>query len=76
MSKRYTITRYLEEYFEPGSAPSRSTVIRLLDRGDLPGEKIGKVWYVMPDKSANDQGLDDLITEFDKEAVQYVDGAA
>lgn len=49
--KRVTVTVYINEYFEPGSRPTHSTVIRWVNKKQLAGEKIGGTWYIYPDKT-------------------------
>ena len=42
------ISRYQRECFE-GAPPDRRTIIAMIDRGELYGEKRG-IWYVDPDR--------------------------
>ncbi|MGB0662828.1 MAG: DNA-binding protein [Pontibacterium sp.] len=44
--KLMKVSAYRNKYFEEGSAPSRSTVRRWIDNGELPGEVIGGNYYV------------------------------
>lgn len=74
--KRQSITQYIRANFEEGSQPSRSTVIRWLEKGDILGVKIGRKWFVYCENPSGDQGLADLFDEFDKEAANYADGQA
>ena len=41
-----TIETFRKTRFAPGSAPDPRTLRKLLERGDLPGRRVGKVWYV------------------------------
>lgn len=74
--KRQTITQYIRANYEPGSEPSRATVIRWIKDGRLKGFQAGAggPWYVTGENFTGDQGLADLFDEFDQEAAQYVDG--
>ena len=46
MKKLMKVSQYQELYFTEGSAPAASTIRRQIDNGDLPGERIGKCYYV------------------------------
>ncbi|WP_020682335.1 DNA-binding protein [Marinobacterium rhizophilum] len=39
-------SKYRENFFCDGSKPALSTIRRWIDNGDLPGERIGGVYYV------------------------------
>lgn len=41
-TKRVTITAFLRDYFEEGSAPTRRTVLNWIRDGIIQGEQIGK----------------------------------
>ena len=41
-----TIEKFQKRYFEAGSEPCARTVRRGIERGDIPGRKIGGTWYV------------------------------
>lgn len=43
-------TKFRTEHFAPGSEPSINTVKKLIDVGELPGRKIGTIYYVDLDK--------------------------
>lgn len=43
-------TKFRTEHFAPGSEPSINTVKKLIDEGELPGRKIGTIYYVDLDK--------------------------
>lgn len=72
--KRQTITQYIRANFEPGSEPSRATVIRWLESGQLNGVKIGGKWYVSGENVSDDHGLAELLDDFDREAANYGHG--
>lgn len=40
------ISKFREEHFEKGSAPSAKTVIKCINEGSLPGRKIGGDYYI------------------------------
>ena len=48
MSKKRLMktAEYADRYFCEGSKPAASTIRRWIENGDLPGERIGKVYYV------------------------------
>ena len=74
-AKRVKITAYQRDYFEEGSAPMRSTVIRWIKTGKVVGEQIGRTWYVYPDlKPTLDQEFADVFAKFDEEALNYGNG--
>jgi len=76
MKKRYTITEYMRQFFEAESKPTRATIIRRLNNGQLSGVKEGGTWYVTPEKNTENQELNTLFAEFDKKAAQYGNGKA
>lgn len=39
-------TRFREDYFAKGSEPSMNTIKKLIDEGELPGQKMGSIYYV------------------------------
>jgi hypothetical protein len=39
-------SQFARQYFTEGSRPSRSTLARWIERGDLPGRRIGSNHYV------------------------------
>lgn len=43
-------TKFRLEYFDKGSEPDIKTVKRLIDDGELPGKRIGTIYYVDLDK--------------------------
>jgi 3-hydroxyacyl-CoA dehydrogenase len=43
------VKEYRKKYFSPESAPDPRTVISRIRRGDLIGEKEGRIWYIYPD---------------------------
>lgn len=88
-TKRVTITAFLRDYFEEGSAPTRRTVLNWIRDGIIQGEQIGKPgkdgkrggqWYVFPDSFNQAKPVDpkraSLIAEFEKEADNHAHGQA
>lgn len=64
-TKLVTITNYRRDFFAPGSAPDRRTVIARIRRGDLVGEQQGRTWYVAPDLKPSKAGaVERLIAKF------------
>lgn len=47
MNQLMRISEY-QNGFTPASRPDRRTVIRRIQRGELPGRRIGGTWYVDP----------------------------
>lgn len=43
-------TKFRTEHFAPGSEPSMNTLKKLIDEGELPGRKMGSIYYVDLDK--------------------------
>jgi hypothetical protein len=43
-------TKFRKEYFKPGSEPDMKTLKKLIDEGDLPGQKWGSIYYIDLDK--------------------------
>ncbi len=43
-------TKFRTEYFAKGSEPDMKTLKRCIDEGDLPGRRIGTIYYVDLDK--------------------------
>jgi len=41
-----SIPKFQRRYFEPGSEPCARTVRRGIERGDIPGRKVGGQWFV------------------------------
>lgn len=65
---RVKVSEYRRTYFAPGSSPDPRTVIARIKRGEILGEREGKLWYVYPHlKPSADQRLNRLIAEFDEE---------
>lgn len=54
-----SIPRFLKQYFEPGSEPCARTVRRGIERGDIPGRKVGGQWFV--DLHLFESGNDPLV---------------
>lgn len=44
-----TTRHFAERYFVEGSRPSRSTLRRWIEMGQLPGKRVGDVYYVDED---------------------------
>lgn len=64
------VSEYRRECFASGSAPDARTVIARIQRGNLIGEREGRLWYVYPDqKPSKDQRINRVISEFDRELV-------
>lgn len=57
---RVTVQEYLQRNFSPQSAPSALTIRRMIQRGELPGEKFGNRYYVF-EESTGDSLVDDII---------------
>lgn len=73
--KKQTISQYQASQFEPGSAPSRATVIRWLEKGQLAGEKIGGRWYVDAEQFDDydaEGSLESVITDFEEKAERWL----
>lgn len=43
-------TQFRTRYFEKGSEPDMKTVKRLIDDGELPGQRFGTIYYVDLDR--------------------------
>lgn len=43
-------TKFRIEYFHPGSEPDMKTLKRFIDDGELPGRKIGTIYYIDLDR--------------------------
>jgi hypothetical protein len=43
-------TKFRTEYFHPGSEPDMKTLKRFIDDGELPGRKIGTIYYIDLDR--------------------------
>ncbi len=44
--KYISITQYLKIRFASSKPPMRSTIIRWIENGDIPGRQFGKKWFV------------------------------
>ena len=40
------ISQYIKREFAPGSEPDPRTIISAIQRGEIPGQKIGGQWFV------------------------------
>lgn len=60
---RQTIAAYLAAHYAPGSAPSRSTIIRRIRSGELRGVKDGQ-WYVLVGSARPDPRISELARQF------------
>lgn len=70
LRRKMKVSEYRRKYFAPGSAPDQRTVIERIKRGDLIGEREGRLWYVHPDqKPSREQHINRVISEFDREVV-------
>lgn len=68
--RKIKVSEYRCKYFSPSSAPDSRTVIERIKRGDLIGEREGRIWYVYPDqKPSKDQRINRVVSEFDRELV-------
>lgn len=76
---RMAVSEYRRNAFA-GRAPSSMTIRRMIERGDLPGEKLGGQWFVLVDelgepvrkistRSTGNVGADQLLS-------QWINGAA
>ncbi|WP_157746872.1 hypothetical protein [Marinobacter sp. LV10R510-11A] len=43
-------TQFRIRYFEKGSEPDMKTLKKLIEEGDLPGQKMGTIYYVDLDR--------------------------
>lgn len=43
-------TQFRTRYFEKGSEPDMKTLKRLIDEGELPGQKFGTIYYIDLDR--------------------------
>jgi hypothetical protein len=57
------LSQYREEYFVTGSAPAASTLRRMIEDGELPGERIGKVYYVNVSNLGTGNHLVDMVLQ-------------
>lgn len=46
MPKLMKLSTFAETYFEEGEAPQPNTLRKLIENNDLPGVRIGKIYYV------------------------------
>ena len=65
---RVKVSEYRRTYFAPGSSPDPRTVIARIKRGEILGEREGRLWYVYPHlKPSADHRLNRLIAEFNED---------
>lgn len=56
-----SIECYIAGKFAPGSEPHPSTVRRWLEKGTLPGEKVGGRWYVKTEEPTSDPRANEIL---------------
>ena len=54
--KKVTVTKYIEEQFEPGSRPDRRTIISRIRNGVIPGVREGTMYYLLVGVETSPQG--------------------
>ena len=52
--RKMSIREYLEREFTPESAPCNATVVKWIEEGHIPGERIGKSWFVYADITSSE----------------------
>lgn len=60
ITKKQSLSEYLDS-FTPASRPHRATIIRRIQRGDLPGIKEGGTWYILKTISTGDSRADEIL---------------
>ncbi len=51
--KLMTVDEYLATHYTPNSRPSRRSLIQQVKRGDMPGKKFGKYYYIDVDPNSS-----------------------
>lgn len=75
------LTEWIKQNYEPGSEPSRNTIIARIQDGTIDGVQIGPkgkngargcAWYIYTDEiTPENQEFADLLAEFKQEALNY-----
>lgn len=68
MAKRkLRISRYLAEFY-PDDGPTRATIINWIKNGQLRGERVGNMWYVVVESEDSANNVLDLVSLLEKAA--------
>lgn len=55
------ISQYIKREFAPGSEPDRRTIISMIQRGELAGQKVGGQWFIEDRQSSTGNEIADSI---------------
>ena len=58
MGKLVKISTWRKERFAEGEAPTRGTIIKAIEEGELPGKRIGRDYWIDVDEEQNQSGND------------------
>lgn len=56
MQRLMLVSEYRETYFTEGSRPSVNTIKRWIREGELPGKRMGSLYYVLIDQEVHATG--------------------